>query len=134
MSHIQKNEISLAEKFTASYVEEAIRLMARDHGFSVVEGKKEVTAMDKNKTKAELVLSHIQDKYDIGMNFSNGKLEVVGEFYHNNNVKSKIDTWMKAYYAAVVHGHAFIDSGEYNEVAYSFDANTKEVVVEGELV
>jgi hypothetical protein len=134
MSHLQKNEINLAEKFTAEYVSEAIRLMAKHHGFTVEEGKDSVTAMDGKSTKTELVLKHIQDKYAIGLNFSNGKLEMVGEFFNNQHTKKKVDEWIKAYYGAVVHGHAFIDSGEYNQISYSFDEKSKEVVVEGELV
>lgn len=130
MSHIETRKVKI-ENFDSKYVEEAINLMAKNHDFEVVQGVNEVTSMDRTKAKADIVLKHKKDNYAIGVNYKKGKLELVGEFWNNRGAAAKIEEWTNSYYTAVVYGNSMVESGEYNEFSYDWDAKNQEVIVEG---
>lgn len=130
MSHIEKRAITIAN-FQPQYVKEAIELMANHHDFSILKDKNTVKAMDSRTSAADIVVQSNKDRYAIGINYTKGKIEMVGEFYNNKDAYNKVDGWVKAYYSAVVYGHSMVDSGEYQEFEYSWNENAKEVEVTG---
>lgn len=130
MSHISQKELKI-ENFQPRFVPEAVELMAKHHNFSVIKGVNQVTAMDGRKANAEIVIRHMKDRYDIGINYTSGNLELIGEFYSNKSAYTKLEEWMNAYYSAVVYGHSMIESGEYQEFNYEWNEKQQELVVEG---
>lgn len=128
MSHIETRSVEIAN-FNKDLALQAVTLMAKDHGFEIQKGDT-VKAMY-GSSKAEMVIKHPKDGYSIGLNFSKGKLDIVGEFYNNTAARDQVQGWIKAYYTSVAYGESMKKSGEFEQVNYSWDQNKQEVMVEG---